>query len=60
MLERKNRNEIQGKQSKLLLKNVSSLFALDAFLAPQHGFFVPRDWPAAKGLFEWRVPLALA
>ena len=48
MLERKNCNERQGKQSQLLLKNVSSLFALDAFLAPQHFFFVPHDWPAAK------------
>ena len=48
MLERKSRNERQGKQSKLLLKNVSSLFALDAFLAPQHGFFVSHDWPAGQ------------
>ena len=49
MLERKNCNERQGKQSQLLLKDVSSLFALEAFLAPQHFFFlVPHDWPAAK------------
>lgn len=46
MLERKNRNERQGKQRKVLLKKVSSLFALSASCASAW-FFVPRDWSAA-------------
>ena len=46
MLESKNSNERQGKQCKVLLKNVSSLFALSASCASEW-FFVPRDWSAA-------------